>query len=280
MAGQYPGGMDVTRRQVLLGAAALGMTPVAKALLSADPYSPFRMGVQSYSLRNYPLVQALKEAKAFGLSNWEAYPAHVPASADPAKIAELVKAHKDAGIKLWAWGVVGFDGNAEASRAQFLFAKAMGIKVISADPAPESFVTLDKLVKEFDIRIAIHNHGPGARYSTLDQLTKAIDGHDWRVGVCIDTGHALRSKQDPVEWAKTLGKRVHGVHLKDVKDATKFTILGEGDLRLEPLLKELRKSKFDQLMSLEYEEKPEDPRADMRLCFAATQKAVKATARP
>lgn len=275
-------GMELTRRQVLTGAAAagLGLSPVARALLFADPYAPFRMGIQSYSLRNYPLAQALKEAKALGLSNWEAYPAHVPASAQPGKIAELVKAHKDAGVKLWAWGVVGFNADEVASRAQFEFAKQMGIKVISADPSADSFGTLDKLVKEYNIRIAIHNHGPGARYSTLDQLTKAIDGHDWRIGVCIDTGHALRSKQDPVEWAKVLGKRVHGVHLKDVKDATRFTILGEGDLRLNDLLTELRKLKFDQLMSLEYEEKPEDPRADIKLCLEATQKAVKATARP
>jgi len=273
--------MELTRRQVLTGAAAAGlsMSPIARALLFADPYAPFRMGIQSYSLRNYPLVQALKEAKAFGLSAWEAYPAHVPASAQPGKIAEMVKAHKDAGVKLWAWGVVGFNADEVASRAQFEFAKQMGIKVISADPSADSFTVLDKLVKEYNIRIAIHNHGPGARYSTLDQLTKAIYGHDWRIGVCIDTGHALRSKEDPVVWAKTLGKRVHGVHLKDVKDATKFTILGEGDLRLNDLLTELRKLKFDQLMSLEYEEKPEDPRADIKLCLDATQKAVKATAR-
>ncbi|MBS1709364.1 MAG: sugar phosphate isomerase/epimerase [Armatimonadetes bacterium] len=269
----------MTRRELLVGATAAGLalSPVARAVLFADPYAPFHMGIQSYSLRGYELPRALKEAKALGLSAWEAYPGHVPATTDAAKLAELAKLHKDSGVRIHAWGVVGFDGNEAASRAQFVFAKKLGIKVISADPAPESFVTLDKLVKEFDIRIAIHNHGPGARYSTLDQLTKAIDGHDWRVGVCIDTGHALRSKQDPVEWAKTLGKRVHGCHLKDVKDATKFTILGEGDLRLDEMVRVLRKQKFDQLMSLEYEEKPEDPREDIKLCLAATQKAIKAS---
>lgn len=255
------------------------MTPVAKALLFADPYAPFRMGIQSYSLRAYPLAQALKETKALGLSTWEAYPAHVPATGDPAKLAALIKTHREAGVRLWAWGVVAFDGDEVACRAQFEFAKRMGVRVISADPAPASFVVLDRLVKEYDIRIAIHNHGPGSRYSTLDQLTKAIDGHDRRIGVCIDTGHALRSKQDPVEWAKTLGKRVHGVHLKDVKDATRFTILGEGDLRLNDFLTELRRNQFDQLMSLEYEEKPEDPRADIAACLDATRRAVKATGR-
>lgn len=274
--------MTITRRDVLAGAVAVGagFAPVAKAFSQESLYRPFHMGVQSYSLRGYALDRALKEAKALGVDAWEVYPGHMGRTTDPAEIQRFRALHKDAGVKCLGWGVVSFSKDEKDARTNFDFARAMGIKVISADPSEDSFDLLEKLVKEFDIRIAIHNHGPGARFSTLGQVAKAVEGKDWRIGSCIDTGHALRSGEDPVVWTRTLGKRVHGVHLKDVKDAKTFTVLGEGDLRLDDFIRELRKLKFDQLMSLEYEEKPEDPRADMRQCLLAVQKAIKATARP
>jgi sugar phosphate isomerase/epimerase len=150
----------------------------------------------------------------------------------------------------------------------------MGMESISADPAPESFAQLEKLVREFRIPIAIHNHGPGSRYDKLESVLKAVEGRDPLIGVCVDTGHALRSKEDPVEWVKALALRVHGMHLKDVKDATKFTVLGRGDLRLDSLFHVLSEMKFKPVISLEYEESPADPVPDIRECLEAARRSI------
>ena len=104
------------------------------------------------------------------------------------------------------------------TRSSFDFAKKAGVKVITANPEPDSFDSLDKLVAEYDIRIAIHNHGPGALFDKLDSVTKAIKGHDKRIGACVDCGHYLRSGEDPVKCVLELGDRVYGVHIKDEKE--------------------------------------------------------------
>src|SRR5205807_5297193 len=107
----------------------------------------------------------------------------------------------------------------------------MGVKVITADPSPAALPVLDKLLKEYskhDIRIAIHNHGPGARYSSIKSVADALKGHHERLGACVDTGHFLRSGEDPVEAVRTFGHRTYEVHVKDVKDKNQFTVLGLG----------------------------------------------------
>jgi sugar phosphate isomerase/epimerase len=258
-----------------MGAATLTVAGRALAMFG-DPnlYAPYRMGIQSYSLRGYDFNEAAKRASGLGLTYIEAFPGHLPQTDDPAQIKKTLDYLKSLGLKLNAWGVQGFDGDEAAARRTFVFAKAMGLESISADPSPEALPILDKLVKEFKIAIAIHNHGPGARYDGLSSVMKAVEGHDVLIGACVDTGHVLRSGEDPVDWVKALGKRVHGLHLKDVKDKTQWKVLGQGDLRLVDLLRELKKIKYRNVMSLEYEENPENPIPDVTACLAAARVAI------
>ena len=95
----------------------------------------------------------------------------------------------------------------------------MGLGYLSADPAPDSFDSLDKLVEEYGVGVGIHNHGPGHRYAKIDTIAEAIKDHNPKIGCCIDTGHFLRSREDPVRAVEVFGHRIFGVHLKDVKDA-------------------------------------------------------------
>jgi sugar phosphate isomerase/epimerase len=169
-------------------------------------------------------------------------------------------------VRLAAWGVQGFDADEAKSRKVFEFAKAANVRVISADPAPDSFAVLDKLVEEYNINIAIHNHGPGHRYDKIADITKAIDGHNRRIGVCIDTGHFLR-----------FGDRTYGVHLKDVKDKKTFTEIGKGDLRTADFLKELQKAKYNRVIALEYEEHEKDPAPYIEECLTAVKAAIEKT---
>jgi len=163
----------------------------------------------------------------------------------------------------------------------FEFAKAAGIRILSADPAPEAFASLDELVREFDIRIAIHNHGPRHRYNKVIDVLQAIEKHDERIGACADLGHFIRSGEKPVEVIRALKGRLYGIHLKDFQDMqekTKGVILGKGHLDVPAVFAALDQVGFpaDGALSLEYEENPKDPLADIRECLAVAKAAIAA----
>ncbi len=255
-------------------AAAPGATP------AGGPYGPFKMGLQSYSLRGIgpggkpDLDSALAATRELGLHYWESYPAHIPTTSDPAALAAVKKKLDDAGVTVLGYGVVRFTNDRDAGRKVLDFARLMGLEYVSADPDPASFDTLDKLVEEFGVNIGIHNHGPKHRWEKIDTIAAAIKDHSPRIGCCVDTGHFLRSREDPIRAVEVFGPRVYGVHLKDVKDATKFTILGEGDLRTADLLKALSRLNYRSGLNLEYEENPKDPIAEIRACLKATSDAI------
>jgi len=240
------------------------------------------MGIQSYSLRGYvkggkaDVEKALAVTKDLDLRYWEAYPAHFPLTTTPDDIARYKKLAADNGVTVVGYGVNRFSKDHDANRKQFEFAKAMGLEYLSADPTPDSFDSLDKLVEEYDVAIGIHNHGPGHHYAMIDAISAAIKNHHPKIGCCIDTGHFLRSKEDPVRAVEVFGKRTFGVHLKDVKDAQTFTILGKGDLRTVDLLKALAAIKYPYCVAIEYEENPQNPVEDIKACLAVTREAVAA----
>jgi sugar phosphate isomerase/epimerase len=278
-----------TRRHFLaagcatVGAVALGTAARvqgAGAPESEGPYHPFKMGIQSYSLRGYqhdgkPDVQkALAVTKDLGLHYWESYTAHVPMNADSGKLAALKREIEAAGVTVMGYGVVQLTRNGDANRRVFEFARTMGLKYVSATPAPGAFDLLDRLIEEYDIPIGIHNHGPGDRYAKIETIEAAIKNHHPKIGCCIDTGHFLRSREDPVHAVEVFGRRIYGVHLKDVKDAKEFTVLGKGDLRTVDLLKALAALKYDYCLAIEYEEHPENPADEIKACLAEVRRAL------
>ena len=275
-----------SRREFLQAAAAgvgaAAIAPLVPGSLFAadgakDPYAGLKMGIQSYSLRGYkdPKV-ALEHTKKLGLKYWESFPAHVPVNSVPKTLQEQKAMLKDAGVELVAYGVLRFDANETTARQYFEFAKAIGIVSLSADPKKdkETFDLLDKLVAEYDVAIAIHNHGPGAMYDKISDVETWVKDRHPKIGACVDTGHYLRSDEDPVEAIERLGKRVFGVHLKDVKTIEKdgkrekkVTIAGEGDLKVLECLKALKKLNYQYCLAIEYEENPQNPLADIEACL-------------
>ncbi len=258
------------------GMAALAVPSVLPAADAKDPYLGFKMGLQSYSLREFKAEQALEHTKALGLKYWEAYPAHVPMGSVPKHIETQKQMLAKGGVTLIAYGVLGFDDKENEAREKFEFAKAMGIRSLSADPKPDkaTFDLLDKLCAEYDVAIAIHNHGPGHRYNKISDVEKVVKDRHPKIGACVDTGHYLRSDEDPVEAVQRLGKRVFGCHLKDVKTTEvdgrrqkQFKIAGEGDLNVVALLKALKALNFDYCLALEYEENAKNPLPDIEACL-------------
>ena len=275
-----------TRRRLLVaGGAAVGtlaMGGIARAFTrNEELYAPFKMGLQSYSLRGYTsgghpdVVKALAVTKDLGLRFWEAYPAHIPTTSDPDQIAAMKHQLDAAGVTLIGYGVVGLGKNEKVNRKYFEFARAMGFQYLSASPEPGSFDVLDKLVEEYGIAVGIHNHGPEDRhYSKIAAIEQAIKDHHPKIGCCVDTGHFLRSHEDPVHAVEVFGKRVFGVHLKDVKDAKEFTVLGRGDLRTVDLLRVLARNHYEYCLAIEYEENPSNPADDIRICLADARRAI------
>jgi inosose dehydratase len=269
----------LTRREVVaagLGAAAaLAMSRFGMAQRPQKGKILFQLGLQSYTLREMKWQDAAKRAHQLGIKHWEAFPGHIPTSLDP-KVIDGYKADlKAAGISTVAYGVCGFGGDKEANKQLFEFAKKMGIQTLSADPAPESFAQLEELVEEFGVNIAIHNHGPGARYSKIEDVVKAVEGKHARIGACIDTGHFLRSGEDPVKAVKALSGRIWDVHLKDFADEHTEKVLGEGKLDIRATMEALRDAKYRGLLAIEFELDPEKDNGLQR-CISAARKVVEA----
>lgn len=277
----------LSRRQLLISsAAAAGATffdlpEVLRQAGAADDeyYGGFPIGIQSYTLRNFDLDQALRHVHGLKLRYIEFYSKHYPTNASPEKHAEMKKRLSEINAEIRAHGVNRFTKNHEQNKQLFEFAKAAGFRNLTADPDPESFESLDKLCEEYNIRICIHNHGPGHRYDKLTNVQKAVAGHHKLIGACIDTGHVLRSNEDPVKWVHELGPRVFGLHLKDVAEKQQRThdvVIGTAHLDLVGLFKGLKEIKFpaDGSISLEYESNPKNPIDDVIQCLAAAKDAI------
>lgn len=254
-------------------------------LTNASPAvaSNLKLGLQLYSLRNFPLDVALQHAKDLGFEQVEFYSGMFPIDSSDEKIAEVVGKVKALGLSISAHGVNPFGKDFAANRRIFEFAKKAGLKTITAGPAPESMDNLNDLVKEYNIRIAIHNHGPKDRFNKVADLLKALEGRDERIGACADLGHYIRSGEKPVEVIRSLQGRLFGVHLKDfatMEDKAKGVLLGQGHLQCDAVFDAMVKAKFpaDGALSLEYEENPDNPIEDIRKCVATAKKALSTVA--
>jgi sugar phosphate isomerase/epimerase len=232
---------------------------------SAGEASPIRFGVASYTFRNFTRAQMiafLKQLNVLAL-NTKDVKDHLPA--DPQQEAAALADYAAAGIKLHAAGTIYFPKDEDADiRSKFEYCKRAGIPVIVAgDPAPETLPRIEKFVKEYDIRFAIHNHGPEDKiwHSPLDVL-KAVKGMDPRMGCCIDVGHTVRAGTDVIQAIHEAGPRLFNVH---VKDLTSFQAkdsqvpVGDGIMPMRKMFEALIAMNYKGFVDLEYEIHPDDP---------------------
>ena len=274
------------RRQMLKRSAAAA-TALAVGLHAGRPvnaderFGDWPVGIQSYTLRKFDVHEAIRHITGLNLHNVELFSGHLALESDSDQIRQMLATLNRNRIHLRAHGVNSFSDNHDANRKVFQFARLAGIRNITADPSPESFDSLETLVDEFDVRICIHNHGPGARYDKLESVANAVKNRHPLIGACIDTGHTLRSNEDPVRWVRELGDRVFALHMKDVAEKQKRThdvIIGSSFLQLTELFRALRDAGFpsDGSISLEYESNPENPIDDVKQCLAAAAEAIDA----
>ena len=275
----------ISSRRSFLSAAGLSVAAVA----SLNPRSAWgianltaprlQLGIQLYSLRGFPVDQALEHAADIGFKQVEFYSGMLATDASPETIRQIRQRVNDLGMTISSHGVNHVGTDRKANENLFKFAQALGVKSITIDPDPDSFDQLDELVKAFDIRVAIHNHGPNHRYNKVVDVLRAIEKHDQRIGACADLGHFIRSGEPPTEVIRLLKGRLYGIHLKDfsaMEDKAKGVILGKGHLNVDAVIDALIAVNFppDGALSLEYEENPKDPIADIKACFAIAESSI------
>jgi sugar phosphate isomerase/epimerase len=227
---------------------------------------PVRLGMCSYTFRNFDRAQLIGFLKQLDIStiNLKDAKDHLP-STSAADEQKALDDYKAAGITPTAVGTVYFPKDEDADiREKFEYAKRAGVKVIVAgDPAPQVLPRIERFVKEYDIAIGVHNHGPEDKIwkSPLDVL-KAVQGMDVRMGCCIDLGHTMRAGVDPVEAIRAAGPRLHDVHMKDlakrnVKESQ--VAVGRGVMPVREIFAELAKMGYPGYVDLEYEIHGDDP---------------------
>jgi sugar phosphate isomerase/epimerase len=262
-----------TNRRHFLGAA--GAVAMLRPVASAAAEAPigFRLGVASYSLRNFSRPQAIAMLKQLAVSEVSIKEFHLRYTSTPEELAAGSKEFRDAGITISSGGVIYMDKDDEAAiRASFDYAKACGMPMIIAGATVATLPKIEKYVKEYDIRVAIHNHGPEDKVFPNPQAAlKVISNMDPRIGVCVDAGHTVRTGVDLIETIRVSAKRLLDVHIKDLrdlKDSKTQCPVGDGAMPVVALFNELRRLKYTGLVALEYEIEADNPMPGMQKSFA------------
>ena len=288
---------QLTRRQFLAGTALAAAAPIdlaqtgqQPAPAANDPFGGFTIGIQSYTFRNFNLEQAMQRTADLGLRNVEFYRGHVPLNSTDAQIDAVKNLCQRHNITPIAFGVESFTNDNAANRRIFEFARKLGVRYLSADPAPDSFKSLDGLVAEFNIAIAIHPHGPVGnnrlhRWARAETIMDAVREHHRLIGTCLDTGHLIRCARaphnirlDPIQQIRHMAARNFGLHLKDHNNERDVDVVygrDGGVLDVVGILRVLREIRFAGYISIEYEANANNPSPDVQACLEVFRDCVR-----
>ncbi|MFC2167747.1 family 16 glycoside hydrolase [Acidobacteriota bacterium] len=233
----------------------------------------FSFAVQCYSYRQFTFMETLQKVKDLGLRHLQPYPGQRLSADQPGvpfnhtlspENIKLVKAKmRELGLSFVGYGVVGFKNEEEEMRKVFDFAQEMRIPTIVTEPDYDDFTLLEKMVKEYRINIAIHNHPSPTKYALPEAVLANVEGLDERIGGSVDTGHWMRTGVDPLEALRKFEGRIIDVHLKDLdqfeeKEANDVPY-GDGKANIRDIMAELTRQNFAGYITIEYESQPEDP---------------------
>jgi sugar phosphate isomerase/epimerase len=224
---------------------------------------PIKLSVATYSFRSFKRPEAIKMIQQLNIKFADVKDFHIPIKdATPADWKQGGKDFADAGIKIIACGNVDMKKPEEHRRA-FEYAKAIGSPTIVCAPTQQDLPDIEKLAKEFKIKIAIHNHGPEDKIfpSPLDVL-KFVKSMDPRMGCCIDVGHCVRAGTDVIEAIHAAGPRLFNMHVKDLSsftDKESQVAVGEGKMPIRQIFEALIKINYPGFVDLEYEIHADDP---------------------
>jgi sugar phosphate isomerase/epimerase len=252
-------------------AAGRGFAAEKKQPAKARSKRTYELGLASYTFLNFPLDQALTMTKRVGLKHiclkggqkrLGPHGFHLALESTPEQIAQAVAKVKAAGLDLYGGGVIAMRDPAEVKQA-FEYAKAAGMRIIVGMPEPDVLPVVNEKVQQYDIRVAIHNHGPDVKYfRTPGEIYEKIQDLDRRVGLCMDIGHTMRAGVDPSQAAEQVADRLLDIHMKDVSAASragKTVEVGRGIINIPKFFRTLDKIHYAGYVSFEFEKDPSDP---------------------
>ena len=264
------------RRRFITAAGALlslkGATTAFSAPSSAHS-SDIKLGVASYSLRKLrrkQVIDALKELKTPYLNIKEF---HLPYNSSPAELDAGRKEFEKAGLKIVGGGTINLKDDSDTDiRKYFEYAKRSAMPLIVIAPSQQTMPRIERFVKEYNIKAAIHNHGPEDQFFPAPQdALKVVKNMDPRVGLCIDVGHTARTGVDVVQSIAEAGSRLLDMHMKDLRSLSNKDSqcrVGEGSIPVVAIFKQLKKMKYQGMVNLEYEIDAESPVPGMIQSFA------------
>lgn len=266
-----------SRRDLLktsaLAAAALPFTSLTSMLAQTadpNPWRGLKIGVATYTFREWPIEQCIAGVKRVGLQyvSIKNVKNHIDLTHTPEERKARAKMFRDAGLTPLSVGNVSMRQGEAGIRTAFEYARDIGVPTIVCAPSRDAIPVLDKMVKEFDIKLAIHNHGPEDKgffpspYDAMDLISK----YDKRIGLCIDVGHTARAGVDPAEAIVKCKERLYDLHMKDIHamgDRNTPIEGGRGILNTRTILAALIKIKYQGLVGFEYEKDGKDPLAGL-----------------
>jgi len=238
-----------------------------------------RLGVASYSLRKFSRDKAIEMVKALGTPYVNFKSVHLPYELSATELGEARREIEAAGLQIVGGGVISFDQDSDPDvEKYFAYARAAGMPLITAHAAPALLPRIERFAKQYDIKVAFHNHGPEDKNfpSPYDAL-KHVRSMDRRMGLCIDIGHTVRTGTDVVRAIADAGPRLLDMHAKDLRDLTakgSQCIVGEGAIPIAGILEQLETIGYRGYVNLEYEIDVDDPLPGMKQSFAYMRGAL------
>lgn len=251
------------KMNLLLGLLLLLMQPVFAQNNSSANKLDWKLGSQAYTFKNFTFAETLDKIGSIDLKYVEAYPGqkignsiegnmhYTMDKATQKKVKELLNSK---GIEVVAYGVVTGE-NEEDWKKIFSFAKDMGIGVINSEPKIEDLDMVNRLAGEYNLKVALHNHPKPSVYWHPDTVLEAMKGRE-NIKACADIGHWVRSGMEPVENLKKLEGHIISMHFKDLNEKSREAHdvpWGTGISNIEEVVKELKRQKFEGVISVEYE---------------------------
>ena len=267
-ASSLAAGLPLIRASGLLAASEPGeiLHPAtAPARAGKDPWRGLKVGMASYSFRKLSVDATIVAIRRVDLHYVSIKDFHLPMKSTTEQRKTVAARFRDAGIAPVSCGVVSTKNDEANIRQAFEYARDIGVPVIVGNPDPASLALVDKFVKEFDIKLAIHNHGPeAAHFKSPYDTWAAIQGHDDRIGLCIDVGHTARAGVDPAEAIRKCQSRLYDMHFKDIwsagaKSSSAEVEVGRGVLDIRGMLVAMLDIKYAGHVHFEHEKDGANP---------------------
>jgi inosose dehydratase len=238
--------------------------PANEPARTVRPSDLFSIGIAGFTFLQIPVDKAIGIMKRVGVTNLSLKDVHMPLNSTQEVITFVIDKFKAAGINVYTVGVIYMKTQESVDQA-FAYAKMAGVKMIVGAPNYELLGYTEKKVKEYDIKLAIHNHGPdNPLYPNATDIWNHIKDMDPRMGICIDIGHTTRDGQDPSADIVRYKQRIFDIHIKDEDKAAKegkTVEMGRGIIDIPKFVKTIRKIKYNGKCSLEFEKDMNDPLA-------------------